>query len=84
MQNKKLYHFADKINKTIFNTLQAEHTEYLKEPDQISQIPFTILNDPFVSIDIDFTWEESKSYKFELFKFYRSVNEKVKISQQSH
>ena len=27
----KLYHFAGKINKTIFNTLQAEHTEYLKE-----------------------------------------------------
>lgn len=56
----------------------------LKEPDQIPQIPLTIFSYPFVSIDIDFTWEESKSYKFELFKFYRSVNERVKISQQSH
>jgi hypothetical protein len=25
----KLYHFAGKINKTVFNKLQAEHTEYL-------------------------------------------------------
>jgi hypothetical protein len=33
----KLYHFAGKINKTItiFNTLQAEHTQYLKELDEI-------------------------------------------------
>jgi predicted nucleotidyltransferase len=31
----KLYHFAGKINKTIFNTLQAEHTEYLKELDEL-------------------------------------------------
>jgi predicted nucleotidyltransferase len=31
----KLYHFAGKINKTVFNTLQAEHTEYLKELDEL-------------------------------------------------
>ena len=31
----KLYHFAGKINKTIFNTLQVEHTEYLKELDEL-------------------------------------------------
>ena len=31
----KLYHFAGKINKTIFNKLQAEHTEYLKELDEL-------------------------------------------------
>jgi hypothetical protein len=31
----KLYHFAGKINKNIFNTLQAEHTEYLKELDEL-------------------------------------------------
>jgi hypothetical protein len=31
----KLYHFAGKINKTIFNNLQAEHTEYLKELDEL-------------------------------------------------
>jgi len=31
----KLYHFAGKINKTVFNKLQAEHTEYLKELDEL-------------------------------------------------
>ncbi len=31
----KLYHFAGKIDKTVFNTLQAEHTEYLKELDEL-------------------------------------------------
>jgi len=31
----KLYHFAGKINKTIFNTLQTEHREYLKELDEL-------------------------------------------------
>ena len=31
----KLYHFAGKINKTIFNKLQAEHTEYLKQLDEL-------------------------------------------------
>jgi hypothetical protein len=31
----KLYHFAGKINKTVFNKLQAEHIEYLKELDQL-------------------------------------------------
>jgi hypothetical protein len=50
----------------------------LKEPNQRLQIPFPILSDPFVWIDIDFIWEESKNYKFELFKFYQNVNEKVK------
>lgn len=31
----KLYHFAGKINKTLFNTLQADHIEYLKELDEL-------------------------------------------------
>ena len=31
----KLYHFAGKINKTVFNQLQAEHIEYLKELDEL-------------------------------------------------
>jgi hypothetical protein len=31
----KLYHFAGKINKTVFNKLQAEHIEYLKELDEL-------------------------------------------------
>ena len=50
----------------------------LKEPNQKPQIPLPILSDSFISIDINFIWEESKNYKFELFKFYRNVNERVK------
>jgi hypothetical protein len=34
----KLYHFAGKINKTVFNKLQAEHTEYLKELDELDEL----------------------------------------------
>jgi hypothetical protein len=43
-----------------------------------NQIPFPILNSQFLSIDIDFIWQESKSYKVELFKFYQSLNDKLK------
>lgn len=32
----KLYHFADQIDKTIFNKLQAEHMEFLKELDELA------------------------------------------------
>ena len=31
----KFYHFAVKVNTTVFNQLQAEHTEYLKELDKL-------------------------------------------------
>ena len=31
----KLYHFAGKIDTAVFNKLQAEHTEYLKELDEL-------------------------------------------------
>ena len=31
----KLYHFAGKIDKTVFNRLQDEHIEYLKELDEL-------------------------------------------------
>jgi len=31
----KLYHFAGEIDKTVFNKLQAEHTKYLKELDEL-------------------------------------------------
>ena len=31
----KLYHFAGKIDTTVFNQLQAEHMEYLKELDEL-------------------------------------------------
>lgn len=49
----------------------------LKQPDQKPEIRLPILSDPFISIDIDFIWEESKIYKFELFEFYLNVKEKV-------
>jgi len=32
----KLYHFAGKIDTVVFNQLQAEHTEYLKELDELN------------------------------------------------
>ena len=31
----KLYHFAGKIDTAVFNRLQAEHTQYLKELDEL-------------------------------------------------
>ena len=31
----KLYHFAGKIDTAVFNKLQTEHTEYLKELDEL-------------------------------------------------
>lgn len=48
--------------------------EFVEKP----QIPLPFLGDPFVSIDIDFIFDESTNYKFELFRFYRNVNQKVK------
>lgn len=43
----------------------------LTKPDQSLQIPLPVLTDPFVKIEIDFIWDESTNYEFELFKFYR-------------
>ena len=31
----KFYHFAGEVDTTVFNQLQAEHTEYLKELDEL-------------------------------------------------
>jgi lipoprotein signal peptidase len=31
----KFYHFAGEVNTAVFNRLQAEHTEYLKELDEL-------------------------------------------------
>jgi hypothetical protein len=31
----KLYHFAGEVDTAIFNNLQAEHTDYLKELDEL-------------------------------------------------
>lgn len=50
----------------------------LKETQQIPQIPFPILYDPSVNIQIDFVWYESIHYKFQFFEFYQTLNEKVK------
>lgn len=50
----------------------------LKETEQTTQIPFPILGDPYVTIQVDFIWNEFFEYKFELFQFYQDLNEKVK------
>lgn len=54
----------------------------LTEPDQSPQIPlpFLIIEDPLVFIDTEVLWDESTNYQFELFKFYRYVNQKYNIS----
>ena len=46
--------------------------ELVKNP----QIPFPLLGEPSISIDVDFLFEESINYEFDLFKFY--INQKVK------
>ena len=48
----------------------------LKEPEQIP-LPFLIIEDPLVFIDTEVLWDESTNYQFELFKFYRYVNQKI-------
>ena len=47
-----------------------------KEPEQIP-LPFLIIEDPLVFIDTEVLWDESTNYQFELFKFYRYVNQKI-------
>jgi hypothetical protein len=44
----------------------------LKETEQRTQIPFLMLDDSSVNIQIHFIWEESIDYKFELFEFYQN------------
>ena len=53
----------------------------LKETQQRTQILLPILpilDDPSVNIQIDFVWDESIHYKFQLFEFYQNLKEKVK------
>jgi hypothetical protein len=45
-----------------------------KKPEQI---PFLIIEDPLVFIDIEVLWDESTNYQFRLFKFYQYVNQKI-------
>ena len=49
----------------------------LKETQQRTQIPFPILDDPSVTIQIDFVWEESIHYKFQLLELYQNLHYKV-------
>lgn len=47
-----------------------------KEPEKIS-LPFPIIEDPIL-IETNILWDEPVDYKFQLFEFYQSINEKVK------
>ncbi len=51
----------------------------LTKPDQSPQIPlpFLIIKDPFVFIETEVLWHESTNYEFELYRFYRNINQKV-------
>lgn len=49
----------------------------LKKPDKIP-LPLLIIEDPLVFINTEVLLDESTKYEFELFKFYRYVNQKVK------
>lgn len=72
---------VEDFSKLSLKTLEQIHPRpskiILKEPDQRPKIPFPILGDPFVWIDINFSWEESKNYKFELFEFYKNVKFRI-------
>lgn len=47
-----------------------------KEPEKIS-LPFPIIEEPIL-IETDILWNEPVDYKFQLFEFYQSINERVK------
>ena len=47
-----------------------------KEPEQIL-LPFFIIEDPLVFIEAEVLWNRSINYQFELFRFYRNVNQKI-------
>ena len=51
---------------------------FLGESVEKPQTPFPLLGDPFISIDVDFLFEESTNYEFELFRFYPKVSQKIK------
>lgn len=42
------------------------------------QIPFPLLGDPFLSIDVEVLFQESVNYEFELFRFYFNANQNLK------
>lgn len=51
----------------------------LTELDQSPPIPLPILiiKDPFVFIETEVLWDKSTNYEFELYRFYRNINQKV-------
>ena len=50
-----------------------------EEPEQIPlPLPFLIIEDPLLIIETEVLWEQPINYQFELFKFYRYINQKVK------
>jgi hypothetical protein len=50
---------------------------FLKEFDEKPFIPFPLLIDPDISIDVDFLVEEVPDYEFKFFKFCPNVSQKV-------
>jgi hypothetical protein len=79
-QSDKVHYFCKLYSKTVPEQASVNPLRLLilKKPNKNFQIPLPILSDPFLYIDVDFIWEESKNYKFELFKFYQNVNKKMK------
>ena len=72
---------AEKFSKFSLKSIEQINPRPLKiifkEPEQIP-LPFFIIKDPLVFIDTEILWDKSTNYEFELFKFYRNVNQKVK------
>lgn len=78
LEPTKINQFSKFSLQTVKQISASSSKIMLPEFDHKSQIPWPILSDPFVSIETNFIWEQSQNYKFELFKFYGSVNSKIK------
>ena len=70
----------DQFSKFSLKTIEQIDPRPLKitltEPDQ-SPLPFLIIKDPFVFIKTEVLWDKSTNYEFELYRFYRNINQKV-------
>jgi hypothetical protein len=76
LKPNKVDHFYKFSLKTIEQINPRPSRLILKQPDQIP-LPFLIIEDPFVFIETKVLFDESINYAFELFIFYRNVNQKV-------
>ena len=76
LKPNKVHQFSKFSLKTIKQINPRPSRLILKEPDQIP-LPFLIIEDPFVFIETEVLWDEPINYEFELFRFYRNVNQKV-------